>query len=891
VGLDAAALAEVFPFHFVVGGDGRVEQVGPSLAKLAPALLGAAPADHFEHHRGQAALDFDAIAAAAPAYVLLRHTATRLIWRGQTLRTNERLVFTGAPWVAAADELRPTGLGLDDFALHDPIAEYLTLLQEKHTALHDATQLSRDLRAAQQQLEEQLRETQSERRRLSALIETVPWGVCVEHADGRIATVNAPFCRLFGLDTRPDDLVGRDADSLTQDVVTRVADADGFRDGTRRRRTEGAQWLGELIELRNGRVLERDYVPVTDRDGRLGHLWQLRDVTERQQAAATLEDARQRAEAANTAKSEFLAMMSHEMRTPLGVIVGIAELLRGEPSEDVRGDLVQRLSSNSRSLLQLIDASLDFARLEKRQLDVQLQPMAVDELLDETIDSMGPAAAQRGLQLLAAVAPETPRETLADRPRLRQILINLIHNAIKFTDGAEVRVDACAQPSPSGAPGVLWTVRDQGPGIPAERQAQIFERFVRAEPSGSSRSGTGLGLAICRELCHAMGGEIRIDSDVGRGTTFSVWLPHAAPADPDPAAMPLRGHAAAVHAASPWLRACLADQLRRLGATATEQAAPDDAPPQVALEDPSGREQVFEVGDAGGPAPLQHPVTQAALTDALGLAAQPQQAAADRVAHAATVRQLRILLVDDDRDSVDIHSLVLAQLGASVVAADGVEAALDRLQREPFDLVLTDLRMPGGGGLELIARADAACSERAWPRPPVVVLSAEALAASRERARQRGASGYVTKPTDPEQLRGVLEEHADRRPLVLASIPDGAERARAGAAMAELADHRFVPCASPADVERLLDHYPVALALLDATDPPSAALLAALSARGVRVALANAAALPRELRASLDAAELIRGSLDAAGMLDRARALLPEAAAAGRRRPRGLPPS
>jgi|GEM_PF-2017999 len=880
VGLDPTALAAAFPFHFVVDPSGSVEQVGPSLARLAPALLGATPTEHFEHHRGKAALDLGAIAAAAPSYVLLRHTATRLLWRGQTLRSGGRLIFVGAPWVASTEELEPSGLSLDDFAPHDPISEYLTLLQEKHTALRDATSLSRELRLAQGQLQRQLHETQAERRKLGALIETVPWGVLVEDTHGRVATVNEPFCRLFAVDATPDDLVGRDTGELTAAIVARVATPDAFHARAAQLRAAGAQQLGDPITLVDSRVLERDYVPVADQDDPVGHLWVFRDVTRRHQAAAALEDARQRAEDANTAKSEFLAMMSHEMRTPLGVIVGIAELLQAGPTREVQRDLVQRLGSNSRSLLQLIDASLDFARLEKRQLDVQQRAFGVDALLDDTVDSMGAAAARRGLQLLASVAAGTPRETVGDGLRLRQVLINLVNNAIKFTDGAEVRVTVRSRRSAAGAEGLLWTVSDHGPGIPAHRQERVFERFVRADASESSRSGTGLGLAICRELCEAMGGSISVESGVGRGSTFCVWLPHVAPEESQPDASPLQGFAAEVRAAGRWQRESLCEQLERLGATVTARDAAESSPADIRLTSPQGKEQRVEVASADRASrhatALPHPVTLRGLTAAIRPTAATPPGDPTATSPAAT-RRTRVLLVDDDQDSVDIHGLVLAQLGASVVAADGVEAALARLREEPFDLVLTDLRMPGGGGLELIAQVDAASSRRAWPKPPVVVLSAEALEESRDRVLQRGACGYVTKPVDPTELDAVLAEHSDPRPLVLATCPDEAQRALAGVTMAPLASHRFVTCASTAQVEELLRHYPIALALIDATDLPSRALVDALHARGARAVLTNAARLSPEREAELGCEATWREPLEVTELLVRVLSLLPDA--------------
>lgn len=819
IGLDAEGLCSTFPFHFVVDGEGLVIQVGPSLARIAPKLMGSKITEHVEQHRPRGPFDLQTAFTRAPSYVVLRLKASQLLWRGQSLRSGPNLMMLGTPWFIDPAELGPAGLSLDDFAPHDSLIDYLTLLQTKNTALRDANNLSRHLRQTRQKLQRQLDETRAERRRLEALVETVPWGVLVEDEDGQIALTNARFCELFALEDSPEELLGTSCDATAIKAIRLIEDPDAFVRGVQKALADGQQSLGVPVRTTDGRILERDYVPIVDRDGFRGHLWQYRDVTERHQAAEMLEDARSKAEAANTAKSEFLAMMSHEMRTPLGVIVGIAELLRGDTTTDIRREFVERLESNSKALLQLIDSTLDFSRLENRQVQIESAELSPDALLESVVDSLTPGASTRGVRLLYGIAPDVPARMLGDELRMRQVLTNLVGNALKFTNGDEVLVQARLLHAEDARQGVLWSVSDHGPGIPRDRQARIFERFVRAESPNSSRSGTGLGLAICRELCEAMDGTIEIDSDEGRGSTFLVWLPlDLPPGDNEPERM-LTGTHASVHSASEWIRTALTTQLLRLGAEVSESVSHPDEQPVVTLRDAAGHEHNVVLAEPSADhAPegtLAPPITTSRLRGAIGMAA-PQSA--EREQHPDNQQQelpARILVVDDDPDSVDICRLLLERVGVSVVTADGVASALEKLHSEPFDLVISDLRMPEGGGIRLIEELTTQRHERAWPRPGVVILTAEVLQEQREKAQAAGADSYLTKPIDPESLQDTIERHLDTRPLVLMVEDDASMRMLMAVPMQRLTEHRFVSCPDADSARRIAQHYPIDLVLLD----------------------------------------------------------------------------
>ena len=214
----------------------------------------------------------------------------------------------------------------------------------------------------------------------------------------------------------------------------------------------------------------------------------------------------------------------------------------------------------------------------------------------------------------------------------------------------------------------------------------------------------------------------------------------------------------------------------------------------------------------------------------------------------------RVLLVDDDPDSVDICSLLLARLGISVVTADGVDRAVQILRTEPFDLVITDLRMPNGGGLALIQQAKEARQARAWPNPPFVILTAEALEAQREHAREAGADGYMTKPIDPALLQETIEQHVDRRPIVAMVSADEALRTLAGLSMQQLDSHRFVTISDQARLDAMLDHYEIALALLEDDGALDAESTSKLQSAGARTVITNAPGMSEEQEAALRAA-------------------------------------
>ena len=411
--------------------------------------------------------------------------------------------------------------------------------------------VSRDISVRLQQ-DQQLRQ-------LSMAVEQGAESIVITDVEGNIEYVNAAACATTGYDR--SELMGRNPRFMHE--------ADGAMTTYRQmwvELREGQTWRGQLINRRKDESVYYATAAVTPIRGAQGsvthYLTVMEDVTEKrrlsdeldryrlhleervQQRTAELELARQVAEEANAAKSAFLATMSHEIRTPMNGVVGIVDVLRQSSLNSYQTDLADTIRESAFALLCIIDDILDFSKIEADRLTLESEPVALLRLVEAVCDSLQPVAASAGVTLYTFVDPEVPAWVLSDALRLRQILNNLVGNAIKFCAGLEqpgrvqVRVAAAADGT------VQLMVRDNGIGMSAEVQQRVFEPFVQAESATTRRyGGTGLGLSICRRLVELFGGSIAVESAPGAGSTFTVQLPLAAGGDAEPGHRPplLRG--------------------------------------------------------------------------------------------------------------------------------------------------------------------------------------------------------------------------------------------------------------------------------------------------------------------------------------------------------------
>ena len=512
------------------------------------------------------------------------------------------------------------------------------------------------------------------------------------------------------------------------------------------------------------------------------------DLSSQYEAEQVLQQARRAADQANRAKSQFLATMSHEIRTPLYGVLGTLELLGLTPLDARQQDYLATIQRSSSTLMQLISDILDVSKAEAGQLG--LEPGAFDpaRLTEDALDSYAAAAANKGLQFYACIDADVPATVCGDAARIRQILNNLISNALKFTDSGRVvvRLGMAAH----GDGGTLqWQVADTGIGIASEHQAHLFEPFFQANPGTDAMRGTGLGLAICAHLVALMHGQLRVVSESGLGSSFSVELPlpatHADPLQSAPPQLPA-GLPVQVRGGIRELVQSLCERLQQRGAQASafrEDAvwAPGTTPLllDLVLDDKVPAwdgTHVVACRDGGVQPQWVEGCWQVGLhrLDAIVLAlasAAGRPLPADAGGRLPVPRRfgLQVLVAEDNPINQAILRDQLEQLGChAVVASDGNEA-LGYWQQGAFALVLTDLNMPGLDGYGL-ARA---LRERGVG-VPIHGATANADPAERERCREAGMQGVLVKPITLEALQRLLASLADGTPAaagVTAPIP------------------------------------------------------------------------------------------------------------------------
>lgn len=374
------------------------------------------------------------------------------------------------------------------------------------------------------EVEDELRVTAQ---RLESLLTSLYEGVLVEDQNRDIRLVNEPFCDLFEIDDAPEELIGTDARNLAIESKAVLVDANGTLDRLKALMETGSPKIAERVELKTGRVLECDYMPIRIDGTPFGHLWKYRDVTLREEretklraAKETADDAREEAERAERLKSIFLANMSHEIRTPLTSIIGFAEVLEDEVPEPY-DHLAGLVGTSGRRLLNTISSVLDLSKLEANRWSLDVETINIVSELEEAMEVYRPRAADRDIDLIVKTGSR-PLLARADYAALQRVLDNLVGNALKFTpEGGTVRLR-----TEHKGDEVAIIVEDTGPGVDEDMLENLFEPFVQApdERSGTAK-GSGLGLAITRRLVTAMRGSIELDRSYDAGACFRIHLP------------------------------------------------------------------------------------------------------------------------------------------------------------------------------------------------------------------------------------------------------------------------------------------------------------------------------------------------------------------------------
>lgn len=510
-----------------------------------------------------------------------------------------------------------------------------------------------------------------------------------------------------------------------------------------------------------------------------GHLVLLRDITEQKFAEMALihakhdvEQAARDAMAANTAKSNFLAQVSHDLRTPLHAIIGMTEVLRTGHLDPVQRTQVTTIGEAGDALLRLINDLLDLSRIEAGRVDLAHKPFQIDDVLDPIADLLAPTAHRKGIAFAHWVEPGLPGGLRGDTDRLRQALFNLVGNAVKFTDQGGVTVRASRE-----GEHLRVEVSDTGRGIAPEHLPTIFKPFNRGSAEiARGTEGTGLGLAITSRLAEAMGGSVTVRSTVGQGSVFTFDVPiaddTATGSGISRLVSQIAGMKVAVDVDDPVRRDAVVRGLRSLGANAFVLG-----PGHTTVD---AETLIIESAAADGPRArawmaAQRPVLQLAAPDtkpslatiplrrrSLAGALLPPAPPSEPPAAAAAGPRRRVLLADDNALSRRVSTAQLSQCNCDVVTVDGGLPALDRLAVEDFDVIVLDGQMPDLNGWEVAFRLRQRPADARNARTPVVALTADLTPASHVRWLDAGADVVLGKPVRTEKLAETLERFSPK---------------------------------------------------------------------------------------------------------------------------------
>jgi len=508
-----------------------------------------------------------------------------------------------------------------------------------------------------------------------------------------------------------------------------------------------------------------------------------------------------RAEAANVAKRRFISVMSHEMRTPLNAIIGMADLLRDTTLTREQADMLQTLRGSSRVLLGLVEDVLDFSKIEAGKLALEKTDFDLHALVNSTCRIVAAQAASKGVEFVVSIMPEVPPAVRGDPHHLRQIVINLAGNAVKFTEKGSVTVHVSAHSESEKSVRLKFSIRDTGIGIPAEAQARIFESFTQADQSTSRRfGGTGLGTTIAKQLVELMGGKLGLESAVGLGSTF--WFEIALEKQPERAGLAGAGDLAGARVllvgfpqaqrepleqalagwgvtpvAEPTVEEGVARLVTEISlakpyhsallyasgedpklAQRFRRAAPNPSPHTILAVPRDADVQRFDVLSSGFTAILELPFDKRQLFNVLHSVSAGEEIREGVVrlqdyARRGSAKKLRVLVADDNPTNREVIGKILERGGHTVTLANDGEQALDALQREAFDTVILDRNMPGVGGIEALQALR--LMTRGRERLPVIILSADATPGTKREALEAGADAFLPKPVEALKL---LEE-------------------------------------------------------------------------------------------------------------------------------------
>ncbi len=654
-----------------------------------------------------------------------------------------------------------------------------------------------DLQESNRKLEIQIRERRRAEQMLresqenyQTMAETASDGIITIADDKKIQFVNPAMEQIFG--RRVADMVDRDLSLLIPPGNDRLLPPNvPFNQPVE---TPGLHRDGHIIPL------EISWGTST-RGGNESYIGIIRDIGGRKKAEMELQRAKETAESADRAKSEFLANISHEIRTPMNAVIGMTTLLMGTEMDREQHDFVSTIRTSGENLLTLINNILDISKIESGKMELEHVPFLLPECIEEALDLLAPVSTEKNLDLAYELKPGIPVNIIGDVTRLRQVIINLVNNALKFTEHGEVVVSVTADERGDDESELHFIVRDTGIGIPPEKIPLLFDTFRQLDTSTTRKyGGSGLGLAICRSLCELMGGRIWVESEMGKGSQFHFTIR----AQPVPRAPIYKLHSYQSDFARKRIAVCAFNTNRRIlvdhftwwGMTVADVDSVDDLiaacgkvefdfavvedTDRDMLEDLlnarlNRRQRIVVIAEFGQvpqlpdtfvvvQKPLKPGVIFEVISECLaGKTAENADMRATSGFRLADSLPLNILVAEDNAVNQKVALQYLARLGYTAdVAANGVEV-LDALERQHYDVVLMDVQMPEMDGLEATRQICRRLDEAA--RPYIIAMTASAMQGDREECLAAGMHDYLTKPVNLNALHQSLQNlPPERRP-------------------------------------------------------------------------------------------------------------------------------